>query len=210
MKGKDTIYMNNLIRFVIASNNDWVIPADLEERRFAFFDVSPDRVGNRTYFKSIVDEMENGGREAMLHDLLKWDTSSTDLRTTPRTAGLLDQMVHSMSSLQNFWYDIMKSGEFPFKGLGLDGWPAPDRPVSIPRFYDHYVEYSRSIGDRKPLSNSQMGAELRKLCPGIAKTRVVTEGNMSGVRTNAYLFPAIDECRKAFEKIVGITIKWDE
>lgn len=207
LKGKEIIHMKNRMRVIIASNNNWVVPADLEERRFAFFDVSPEKIGHRAYFNAIVREIKDGGREAMLYDLLRWDTSGVDLRKIPRTRGLLDQMVNTMSGLQKFWYDILQSGEMSYSINDIHGWPTPDNPVPNKKLYDEYITFSRKINDRIQLTDSQVGVELHKLCPGIITKRPTIKG--SG-RTRCYIFPSLAECRKEFEKKVGMEIQWDE
>jgi hypothetical protein len=64
--------VKNFIRLIVASNNDWVVPAGLEERRFFVLDISDKYMQNHEYFKKLFDQMDNGGREAMLHDLLQF------------------------------------------------------------------------------------------------------------------------------------------
>ena len=49
-------------------------------------DVSESRKQDTTYFGEIAKQMENGGREALLHHLLHLDISDVDLRHTPKTA----------------------------------------------------------------------------------------------------------------------------
>ena len=70
-KGKDAFKVKNNANFIFASNNDWVVPAALEERRLFTMDVSENHMNDSKYFASIYEEMDNGGREAMLFDLLK-------------------------------------------------------------------------------------------------------------------------------------------
>ena len=55
---------------MLASNEDWVVPASLESRRFFVLDVSNARANDHTYFAAITDELEHGGYEAMLDELL--------------------------------------------------------------------------------------------------------------------------------------------
>ena len=53
--------MKNHIRLMVASNNDWVIPAGPEERRFCVLDVSDRHTQDHEYFKPLFDQMDNGG-----------------------------------------------------------------------------------------------------------------------------------------------------
>jgi len=53
-KGRDAITVRNCINLIIASNNEWVVPAGLEERRFYVTDVSSAKIQNHEYFKALV------------------------------------------------------------------------------------------------------------------------------------------------------------
>ena len=109
-KGKDAFAVKNHIRLMAASNNAWVVPAGLEERRFFVLDVSDRHMRDRDYFQKLYQQMDSGGREAMLYDLLRYDFSGIDLRTFPRTEALMDQIVSSMSPVQKFWFERLIQG----------------------------------------------------------------------------------------------------
>ena len=52
-KGIDPIRVTNYVRLVMTSNEDWVVPAGMDERRFAVFDIAPTVKGNFAYFKEM-------------------------------------------------------------------------------------------------------------------------------------------------------------
>lgn len=103
-KGKDGFFVDNFARVIIASNNDWVVPMGMDDRRFVSCNVSKERVGDGEYFKAIHDQMENGGLEALMYDLLQEDLSGWNPRQRPRSAirHALDQKLMSMSPLEKF------------------------------------------------------------------------------------------------------------
>jgi hypothetical protein len=72
-KGRDATLGRNRIHLMMASNNDWVVPASAEARRFAVFDVSSIHRQDQAYFGPIIAEMdidgEAAGIAAMLYDL---------------------------------------------------------------------------------------------------------------------------------------------
>ena len=80
----DPIPVNNYIRLLVSSNSEWAVPAGFDERRFCIFDVGKEKKQDHAYFAAILEEMNNGGREALLHHLLNFDLSKVDLRTIPR------------------------------------------------------------------------------------------------------------------------------
>lgn len=58
-KGKDSFDVNNFTRFVFLTNNAWPVKADRNNGRYALFDVSNHRIGDREYFGALYDEMKN-------------------------------------------------------------------------------------------------------------------------------------------------------
>ena len=103
-KGKDGFFVDNFARVIIASNNDWVVPMGMDDRRFVSCNVSKGRVGDGEYFKAIHDQMDNGGLEALMYDLLQEELSDWNPRQRPRSAirHALDQKLMSMSPLEKF------------------------------------------------------------------------------------------------------------
>ena len=138
LKNIDPFQIKNHTRLIISSNNDWVIPAGLEERRFNVIEVSDKKMQDRGYFGPIISQMDNGGREAMLYDLLHLDIKQFDPGDFPRTKALFNQIFRTMSSFEKFWYERLADG---FLMKGEDGtWTGR---VLIESFYDAFVEYSK-------------------------------------------------------------------
>jgi hypothetical protein len=57
----------------MTSNEDWVVPAGMNERRFCVLDVDPRCEQNYEYFREIDEELAHGGLEYLLADLLAFD-----------------------------------------------------------------------------------------------------------------------------------------
>jgi Family of unknown function (DUF5906)/Primase C terminal 1 (PriCT-1) len=68
-KGVDVVRVRNRLHVVMASNQDWVIPAAHDARRYAVFEVADNHANDKDWFRPMYDQLENGGYEAMLHDL---------------------------------------------------------------------------------------------------------------------------------------------
>jgi hypothetical protein len=67
------IQVKNVLHILMASNESWVVPADINSRRYCVFNVPDTHIGNHAYFEAIMTQMENGGYAAMLRDLLEYD-----------------------------------------------------------------------------------------------------------------------------------------
>lgn len=183
----------------MATNNDWVIPAGLEERRFFVVEVSDRHMQDKPYFKAICEQMENGGIEAMLHDLLEWDDPEIDLREAPKTEALLSQIECSMNPLQKWWYQRLTDGE----NLENDGrWFPEEYKVLI---YNDYVNFASKLQPRKDiLTNIQFGKKLKKLAPSLTSRRETT-----GKRLWLYVFNDLDVHRREFQEIMGFSLDWE-
>jgi len=194
-KGKDAFAVKNHINLIISSNNEWVVPAGLEERRFFVIDVSDQRIRDYDYFNAISDQMKNGGREAMLNDLQTMQINSCNLRIYPRTEALLDQMINSMTSVGKFWFAQLVEGA-PIVSQEIDQW------------HQDYIDFCNKQQIRYPKLKSQFGKELKKLCPSIRRERSSRKGY--GFRPWVYVFESAEICRRQFENVVGMRVDWDE
>ena len=112
-KGVDSITIENMNRVIIASNESWIVPAGPQSRRWLVLNVSPAMAKNRAYFDKLFEELENGGRGALLHMLMNRQITS-DLRLAPTTKGLMEQrqMSHGHDSLLHFLSEICLRGGF--------------------------------------------------------------------------------------------------
>jgi len=120
-KGIDALKMDNHLNIIMASNESWVCPASIDERRFCVL-LLPDKVqGNTKYFNDLCDQMDNGGVAAMYYDLLQEDIDIDYLRTPPVTKGLKDQILQGLNPVLLFWYDTLLR-RYLLSGDG-DDWP---------------------------------------------------------------------------------------
>lgn len=135
-KGREAFIIRNYIRIMIASNNEWVVPAGIDERRFFVLDVSSKYQQNTKYFSKLYEEIENGGREAFLAYLQEYECPEVNLRQIPKTEALIDQKVRSMDSVGRFWWDAIHDGEL---------WEiANDGYVARNEVYKGYVDMCRA------------------------------------------------------------------
>src|SRR5208283_3142362 len=67
-KGIDPTKARNFVHILVTSNESWAVPAGVDERRFAVFDVNPRCAGSRDYFAEMAAELEDGGYAALLYD----------------------------------------------------------------------------------------------------------------------------------------------
>ncbi len=192
----------NCAHVLMTSNEDWVFPASLDdERRACVIDVSGKRAGDRAYFSAIAAELQNGGRAAMLADLLAADLGPHPSVGVPETEALTSQKLISMDAVGSWWLERLRDGWLD----GADGdWE--DGPVMVPRECLQ-VSLRGSFGKLDPRAlSTRLGMDLRRLVPGLKASRPREE---DGRRGRYYTFPSLADCREAFQAQAG-TVPWDD
>jgi hypothetical protein len=200
-KGVEPIPMVNYVRCLMTSNERWVVPAGLDERRFCVLDVNPRCAQNIEYFREMHAELDAGGRQRLLHDLLQFDLESVNLRKIPKTQALLDQKLRSLESVDGYWFGRLWEGSTTTDSTE---WHA-QIPTAL--LFQDYVKVSTQIGERRRQTSSQFGERMigfgaRKIRPANA----VQDGAVQ--RPYFYSLPRLDEARKTFESFVGQSVDW--
>jgi hypothetical protein len=106
-KFRDPIMFPNRLAIIVASNNDWAIPAGIGDRRWFVLNVEDTYAGmvHKPYWDALYRQMEAGGDAAMLHDLLAMDLSQFDVRAVPMTMAKAQQQAHSFRGTLAWLYE---------------------------------------------------------------------------------------------------------
>ena len=163
-KGFPAFTAPNRLHIFMASNNPWVVPADLASRRWFAPNVSPIRLGDRAYFNALCRQMEHeGGLAAMLHDLLHDDLTGFDHRDIPKTEGLNEQRKLSLPIPERWWLDVL-SREFVLasKHGYTNHFGQWHEELAKTVLFDSYRDYSREHRDRDQLSREDFGRFISK------------------------------------------------
>jgi hypothetical protein len=113
-KGIDPFPVRNCVHLIMSSNNDWVIPAGADARRYFVLDVGDAHMQDHPYFAAIAYEIENGGREALLHLLLSRDLKDFNVRLVPQTEALAEQKTHSRRGVDRLVEILCHNGHLPW------------------------------------------------------------------------------------------------
>jgi hypothetical protein len=214
-KGVDVVASPNYVHLILASNNDWVIPAGAEERRFLVLDVSDSKMQNTAYFRAIADQLNRGGREALLHLLMSRDLTGFEVRKVPQTAALREQKQHTFSPELLWWF-----GKINDQNLlpEHDGWHTK---VVREDLQNDYLSFMQRHGYYQKRSvSTALGRFLRRVCPAPFPRTVrewvpVDYTDAGGYRVQKmrrlwlYEFPAVAELRKHFDTNCGGPFEWD-
>jgi len=119
-KYQNAMQTPNFLHLMMASNEDWVVPASLQARRFLLLEVGDAQRNDTAYFAAIWGEMKNGGYEAMLYDLLDLDVTHFNVWHVPVTAGLQQQKKLTLDTSYGWWLDVLHRGYVFRSKLGLE------------------------------------------------------------------------------------------
>jgi hypothetical protein len=208
VKGVDPMKVRNRMIFMIASNADSIVAADKGDRRWQVFQVADAKRGDRAYFAQILGQLEQGGYEAMLHDLQHRDISKgPDPRQVILNTGLFEQYIRAAPPEIRYLHQILDNGFLP----------QPNAPGNAPN-----VTTVRAMHEEMKLTQpgpyysslNVFGRTLPEVIPGIKTTqsgRYVTGWNRDGAiteRSTKYMFPPLHACRTAFERHIRLPVPW--
>ncbi len=206
-KGVDPIRLPNYVRLIMTSNEEWVVPAGKDERRFAVLDVDPRCAQNHDYFREMDEELHNGGFAHLLADLLAFDLNSVDLRKVPRTEALLEQKIRSLDSVESWWFGRLRSATTT---RHMQDWK---RQVAVSTLFGDYIATAEQIGVRRKQEETVFGMKLKRFLPELERKKRMTEihdehGGTSLKRVWCYLLPDLSVAREHFERIVSQPVTW--
>lgn len=201
----------NMLHVIIASNEDWVVPATADERRFAVFET--DAHANRSlpdgFYDVLHAQMKNGGREAMLYDLLNMDLSGWHPRADiPQTDALTAQKVQGFSQDPQlfWWHRSLDEGQVynaTAELLSGDEWPDPFQ-VAAGKPKDELVDAvnqtARELGSKRTYTKAAVAKFIFNM--GASEGRVGTQ--------RSWDIPSLEEARAAFEEHIGGKLDWDD
>ena len=208
MKGKDAFTIKNNLHMIFATNNDWAAPAGPRERRFFIIDVGDKHQQDHEYFDAVCNQMDNGGREALLHYLMNYDISGMNLRKYPQTAALRESKQLSFSPVQKYWHHVLETGCLHYSIEG--GWG--DGAVMTEYLYQAYQKFVQDMGIKHKATDVELGMQLRNMLPKDSfkkeKRSFNGYGSKKAERKNCYVFPSLEKCRKAFESFINAEMEW--
>lgn len=197
-KGVDAQSFRNLMRLIVASNEGWVIPAGVDSRRWYVTDVSEKYKGNMKYFDALRNELNNGGREALLYYLLNREIKS-DLRIAPHTEALQEQRDRStlLESFPAWISSIVMSGVRSPDVMSQDSfWP---EMVLKGDLYNEYEEWCRTR-NKHPDHSSIFFKKIKEL--GFGSKRITHPNGKE--RPYAIIMPEQDKIAEALKQRYGV------
>ena len=204
-KGAEPYQVANLTRVAIIGNETWLVPATVDERRFAVFNVGDGRKQDRKFFTDMRVGMERGGYAHLLRYLLDFDLTSIDVNDPPATQGLIDQKHASLDPLPEWWLDCLSSNSLV--GGTWDGDLPPEIPSNRMREAFENWARGRNIRQRLP-GRKDFNALMGQMAPHLPYAKSRPEDPKDS--TYAFKNPGIAALRQDWETYIGGSHRWDE
>jgi hypothetical protein len=180
-KGMDAVSMQNRLKIVMASNNEWVAPTTKDGRRYFVLDVSSNYAKKKEYFAPLNKDINNPAiQAAFLFDMLHRDISDFDVSKIPDTKALQSQRAQSLDSFGRYWRDVLARGYIYYSEYGLhelQAWISEPATNLIQAGYEQWCDKKR-IGEHNRIKdNSAIG---KRLSAWYAKKRAAGTGSIIG------------------------------
>lgn len=199
-KGVDLTQQTNYLHLVMSSNSDWVVPAGPESRRFFVLDVGEERMQDSSYFAPMKKDLAAGGLSHFLRFLLDIDLSGWNIRKFPTTKALIEQRIHTMSKEGQWWMARLD------RGYIIDAERGWRTDIPVESVYKSYAQDMQEQAESYRKSKIELGQFLSKVCPGLEKRRI----RRGSSRSHYYILPRLDECKAAFDRIMGGPFPWTD
>jgi len=202
-KGKEPYSVDNLVRLIIIGNEDWLVPASTDERRYAVLDVGEGKKQNNAFFEEMRIRMDDkGGNKILLDFLKKFDLSAVDVNRAPQTQALLEQKISSLDPFASWWYECLNQGQV------INAEFSGEWPLSIDThvFRSAFARYckDRNIHSRIP-TPTVIGKAFKKMVTAPTSKRRENENTIW-----IYKLPLLEDARKEWEKYIGHETTWED
>jgi len=202
-KGIEIITIANHLNIWMNSNEKWVVPIQDHDRRFVVFDVDDTYINDIKHFKRIQEQMDNGGYQAMLYDLLHLPWTMEDLIQSPKTAAGFDQYTRENSPIKRFVHNLLVRGTLHPIHKGWKTYVLKDKLYEYfesfcnrqrYNYKDSYIDFSRDLG--KYLLHEKIRKRFGPLIDG-ARERIY-----------AIKVPSLEACREYFSE--EYDVEWED
>jgi hypothetical protein len=204
-KGMMPFQGSNYTRVAFLSNEEWVVPATYDERRFFIISPSEEKVGDKEYFVKLAEAVADPDvQAAFLYDMLNTEVDDWNvLRFPPNTKWLKEQVIQSTPPEDEFFLDLIRANgsRTGVKDDDLEPFFISDDEGAehdADLVYQHY---------RRAMSTAGVGATRRaRPYPAFEKkvkkyfgVDIVVTTN-TRVRTSTIPFPPMQEVRDRLKK----------
>lgn len=197
LKGCEPYRVKCFERIVILGNDDWVVPASSDERRYAVFTIGDKRRLDSDFFGKMKRGLKAGGYAELMRLFLAVNLEDFDAHgPPPQTAGLAAQKESSMTAFEAWWQDCLREGFIKGNPMDSEEWPIRIRKSEL---YAAFRRSEQASGSRAWVqSDQQISKRFARLAPSAKPQKVrVADG---GWKT-AFQLPPLAVARAEFDEV---------
>ena len=185
-------------RIIIIGNDDHLVLASGDERRYAVFNVGDDNIRDQTFFKTMRHGIERlGGDRLLMKKLMEYDCSGADIDIAPNTSGLAEQKEHSLDVFQSWWKECLH--EERILGSGIEGWP---EEIAFSVLYEAFIN---QLGKDK--SRAYTPTKIR-VAKSLKHMSPLCSRQIRTASAKKYSLAPVDVARGEFNNFIGHKVKW--
>ena len=198
-------------RFFAASNSEHFANIPIDDRRFVFIKVSDRKQQDLMYFDMVHKAINDSSTiAAFVYDLFELDLIHFQVRQRPITHEHISQRIQSLDGFERFWLEVLETGKFRTKPMGVYSSSETDWDdsifVSTELITDCYSHYDKNASRYKPIQTQKIAKTLQKICPSAESKRLQ---NSLGKQERGYQLPSITLARTEFESAIKTQINWN-
>lgn len=209
-KYKAVVKVKNVSRYIITTNAETALPAELSERRFLILNVDKKKERSTAFFDKLRAELENGGLGRMHYDLKQIKVNRNELRRPPRTTALKEEIRTGLTGVHRFINNILEEGLLrgwvkedgeaaKFETMTADAWP---ETTTKDLLYEAYTEAMIRSGEYRGDLKNKMG--FGKTFHSITQSAgIVFEPLTSNKNDKRLAVPPLDKSRELWEIFLG-------
>jgi hypothetical protein len=212
-KGRDVVSADNHLHIMMASNEQWVIPAGMDDRRFMVSDANTKWQRKTDKWIALRKELsEGGGYQRMMFDLRTRPLpQGWHPRQIPSTKALIDQKIRNMKPLWQFFFNACVEGILPFETIKDKPWESGPVRFFYYDFRDAFRQFCNENGIKLGSGKQNLYSIKREMCELFVTCRpdlrdIVPEERFTELkhqedkRTPSVEIPCLAECRAEFER----------
>ena len=181
-KGQDAIAIDNYVNILLTTNEDWVVPAEKDSRRYNIIRCNSDK-RDKAYYK----ELAQTNLQDLFNFLSTRDISQWKIHDFKRSTLYLDQIEKNLKGYERFWRDCLDGHIYVCESwydsdnkidhhYALCGYDSYDNCCESDQKDFLYSRYYKSTAESHKLNRIWFWRHMRDMCPSI---HITTNGKIS-------------------------------